>query len=91
MGYSSVHITNLHLDLSDPVRVLGDVFALKSIWVQRYRKRRGEYYSNWVLMSRQPETLDKIIAQDLHTDWERAEARLIHWTDDYSNLLKVIK
>ena len=90
-GTLVVHITNLHLDLSDPVRVLGDVFALKSIWVQRYRKRRGEYYSNWVLMSRQPETLDKIIAQDLHTDWERAEARLIHWTDDYSNLLKVIK
>ena len=90
-GILVVHITNLHIDLSDPVRVLGDVFDLESIWVARHSKRRGEYYSNWVLMSRQPETLNKIKSQDLHTDWEREEARLIHWTDDYSNLLTVIK
>lgn len=90
-GILAIHITNLHIDLSDPVRVLGDVLDLESIWIERYRKQRGEYYSSWVLMSRQSETLDKIKAQNLNTDWEREEARPIHWTDDYSNLLKVIE
>ena len=86
-GILVVHITNLHLDLSDPVRILGDVLDLHSIWIERYRKQRGEYYSNWVLMSRQPEALDNIVSQDLNTDWDRDEARPILWTDDYSNLL----
>jgi len=89
-GILAIHITNLHLDLSDPVRTLSAALNLNAIWVERYPKERGECYSSWVLLSRTRETLDLIESKGLNSDWERKDARPTLWTDDYSNLLKVI-
>ena len=62
-----------------------------AIWIERYRKERGEYYSSWVLMSRESKMLEQITAEGVATDWDRDEPRPILWSDDYSNLFKVIK
>lgn len=32
----------MHLDMSDLMRTLAGTFNLKSIWIERYRKERGE-------------------------------------------------
>ncbi len=89
-GILAVHITNLHIDLSDPVRTLADHFGLHSRWIEREAKEEHEYYSSWILLSEEPDFLLPIASEGLGSDWESDEPRPILWTDDQSNLIEVI-
>ena len=90
-GVLAVHITNLHLDLSDPVRTLADHFDLHSLWIEREAEESGEYYSSWILLSADPKALIPIGAEGLSSNWIKETPQSILWTDDYSNLLEVIE
>ena len=46
-GVLAVHITNLHLDLSDPVRVLAREMGAGAVWVEHWTE--DGYGSDWVL------------------------------------------
>ena len=49
-GVLAVHITNLHLDLSDPVRVLAREVGADAVWVEHWTD--DSYGSDWVLISK---------------------------------------
>lgn len=89
-GVLVVHITNLHLDLSDPVRMLAREFGKEAILVENDSDEYYMNYSAWVLITSNQEFLDTLREEDWVTPWYRKIPKEIHWTDDYCNLLEVI-
>ncbi|MDR4483257.1 MAG: fused MFS/spermidine synthase [Nitrospirales bacterium] len=94
-GILIFHISNNNLELS---AVMGNLATDANLvgWIQRYRVKnddqRSQYYmsSDWVVMAR-PSTDFRILDED--SRWERLtpdpSARV--WTDDYSNIVGVLK
>jgi spermidine synthase len=91
-GVLAIHITNLHLDLSDPVRNLAEDFGYEAVRVEGYPEigTRNIYYSNWILISQNETFLQRLELNQYPTEWDREIPKEIHWTDDYSNMLEVI-
>jgi hypothetical protein len=89
-GVLAVHITNLHLDLSDPVRALARELGKETLLIENDPDSWADNYSRWVLITAHRELLDAIEEDGWSTPWETDAPREILWTDDYSNLLQVI-
>ena len=93
-GALVVHITNLHIDLSDPVRQLAKRFGREAMLVDYDPSEDPDvyhlYFSEWVIVTKNQETIRNLYGGDFVTDWRLEEPKEIHWTDDYSNLLEVI-
>jgi spermidine synthase len=90
-GVLAIHITNLHLDLADPVRNLATEFGYQSFRVD-HRPDAVDYHtycSDWVLITKDEEMVSALEASDFLSEWDREVPNEIHWTDDYSNLLEV--
>lgn len=90
-GVLAVHITNLHLDLADPVRNLATEFGWSAFRVDYSPEVLDfhSYYSDWVLITRDPDFITALEASDFLSEWDREETGDILWTDDYSNLYEV--
>ncbi|MEM6280507.1 MAG: fused MFS/spermidine synthase, partial [Verrucomicrobiota bacterium] len=91
-GILAVHISNLHLDLSDPVRNLAEVFGRTAYRVE-YSPDYDNYhshYSDWVLISKNPDLVPILESKDYFGEWATEDPNPIHWKDDYSNLLNVV-
>ncbi|MGY8641054.1 MAG: fused MFS/spermidine synthase [Verrucomicrobiales bacterium] len=89
-GVLGIHITNLHLDLSDPVRVLAEKFGHEAHLVVEDSGDFHTNYSEWVLISKNQEFLTNAMVAGLFYEWNREEPKPILWTDDYSNLAQVV-
>lgn len=94
-GVIAFHISNRHLDLAPVLKRLGDDAGLQALRV-RFEPERGnptlEHTSDYVLLTRDARFMADPMVQ------ERAEpmapdtaARAALWTDDFSNLLGVLK
>ncbi|MEM9280981.1 MAG: fused MFS/spermidine synthase [Verrucomicrobiota bacterium] len=91
-GVMAIHISNLHLDLSSPVRNLADYAGYEAVRVahEPAYDDYANYYSDWVLVTRNQEFLSAIEIENYVSEWySQLEPKLI-WSDDYSNLLQVI-
>jgi len=89
-GVLAVHITNLHLDLSDTVRTLAREFGLKNIQIEHDPASEWANYSRWIMITRNQQVLDNIAKAGRVTPWQSEVFREILWTDDYCNLFSVI-
>jgi hypothetical protein len=89
-GSLVVHITNLHIDLSDPVRQLAKKFDREALLVIDNPDPAHLYYSEWVIITKNKDLITRLHAGKKIDPWKLAEPREIHWTDDYSNLFQVI-
>lgn len=89
-GVLAVHITNRHLDLSDPVRQLAADMGKETLLIVDDPENWEGKYSEWVLIANNRDLLARIEADDWHTPWYTESPREIRWTDDYSNLLQVV-
>lgn len=89
-GTLVVHITNLHLDLSDPVRRLAEEFDRTAVHVEDETEGTYAYYSDWVLITNDEPTLKALKDSNRLTEWWLDIPNDILWTDDYSNLLDVL-
>lgn len=91
-GILAVHISNLHLDLSDPVRNLAEAFARHPYRIE-YSPDFDDYhshYSDWVIISKNPNLVEVLESKDYFGEWATEVPKPIHWRDDYSNLLNVV-
>lgn len=93
-GVLAVHISNLHLNLSDPVLNLAKRAGRGSVEVVYNPRLENDdsysYYSDWILISKDKEFLQAV--DDLGYTWEsEEELKPVIWTDDYSNLLQVVE
>jgi len=89
-GILLVHISNLYLDLSDPVRRAAAHFDYDAWRVDHAPASDYEYYSDWILVSRDGGLGDFLRERDALTEWDLPEPRAVDWTDDYANLLHVV-
>ena len=90
-GVLAIHVTNLHLDLADPVRNLAKEFGYGA-----YRSDHSpedteyeSYYSDWILITKSEAFIAALKSAERITPWDREETKPILWTDDYSNLFEV--
>ena len=89
-GILAVHITNLHLDLSDPVRTLAKEFGRANVQIEHDPVLPNANYSRWIMITNNQTVLRNIREGNFHTTWDSDSFREILWTDDYSNLVDVI-
>jgi hypothetical protein len=83
----AIHITNTYLDLRPVVLKLANRFGLRSAWISSSGDGETVGTSEWMLLSQS----NPLVAGAAGTlDGVRLpESRL--WTDDYSNLLQVLR
>lgn len=89
-GHIVAQITNLHVDLSDPLRILAEDLGKEIIQIEAPPREAWEFYSRWVVIGDDRTVIDRIQAAGYVTKWERNEPKMVRWTDDYSNLLEVM-
>jgi hypothetical protein len=98
-GVLAFHISNLYLQLSPTLAALANDAHLLDITeddtaVSQAEIDAGKFPSKWVVMARNDGDIADL-SQDVSSSarWERVEARpgAKVWTDDYSNLLSIIK
>jgi hypothetical protein len=88
-GIIAVHITNTTLDLRPVLLNVARQFNLSSLLVHDAGDGMVALYSDWVLLARNPQTLQPL--RPFET-LQQPPLRPFHtWTDNYSNLLQVIR
>ncbi len=94
-GLLAVHISNRHLDLLPVLRGLAEEHALALLPISN--KATGErgwvFSSDWVLMARDPARLDAPTLREAASRQGEAvrSTGSVHWTDEYSSLLPVLR
>ena len=89
-GVIAFHVTNRFLDLVPVVKQIADAHGLYTAWVRDEGEGPLASTSDWVLLSRDkavlqlPSIAESTAAVEEHPDW-----RL--WTDDFNNLVQVLK
>lgn len=91
-GILAVHISNLHLDLSDPVRNLAATFDRHAYRIEFAPDfdNYHSHYSDWVLISKSPDLALTLEVEGFFGEWATEEPKEIFWRDDYCNLLQVV-
>lgn len=84
------HVSNRTLDLRPVLVGLAERNHLAYLRLHKDKSFKLDELSDWVLMSRNPETL-KIAAFDGHIAPMPEPEAAVYWTDDYSNLFEVLK
>jgi spermidine synthase len=88
-GVIAFHISNRHLDLRPILGALAADTGLQAISQldAREERERGHLRSNWLVMAREPDALDKLKADPR---WATPAVGTEVWTDDFSNVFKAL-
>jgi hypothetical protein len=90
-GVLAVHISNRYLDLAPVVRAAADPIGLRARLVDNDGDDEKEIYgSTWVLLCRDERFFHGEAFKD-NADVALLEAKPIAWTDDFSNLFRILK
>jgi hypothetical protein len=86
----AVHISNRAVDLKPVVAGLAQKLGMNAVWVSKGAFGDTISASDWIILSRSHTTLD---AQDFKNEGQPmlANANAPLWTDDYSDLFRLIK
>ena len=88
-GILAIHISNKHLNL-DPVahRIARELGWTPLSIENEEDQAMNVFSSDWVLLTRSPEFINDPVVHRAKVDKKRAD---VLWTDDYSNLLQILK
>ena len=88
-GVLAVHVTNRYVDLKPVVRGAARALGLEAEHVPSFENGTG-WSSDWMLLARDRAVLDHevVSAATLPPQWRANESL---WTDDWSNLFRVLK
>jgi len=90
-GIIAFHVSNNHLDLTPLLRGLAQHAGVHA---KLYLKRADEVDPNlaqWVLLAKDAKALNSTELYKQSVSWSKASKNNVIWTDDFSNLLSVIK
>jgi hypothetical protein len=87
-GILAVNMTNRYVDLTPVVRGLARHYGLAHAFIEASDDGLT-WYSHWALLARDPKVL--AAGPIAEAAYEDDDARTLLWTDDYSNLLRVLK
>lgn len=90
-GVLAIHISNRHLDLTPVVWTLAENFNLARVVIADPGNDESVFPSLWMLLAREEDLLSDtdIASRAKNMDGFVSSVRL--WTDDYSNLIQIIK
>jgi SAM-dependent methyltransferase len=88
-GVLAVHVTNRYVDLKPVVRGAARALGLEAEHVPSFENGTG-WSSDWMLVARDRALLDEEVVSAA-TLPPQGRADETHWTDDWSNLLRVLK
>jgi hypothetical protein len=88
-GIIAIHITNTSLDLRPVLLNVARQFHLSYLVIHDSGDQMLTLYSDWVLMAREPHALEAL--RPFEQKHQLAVGSIPMWTDDFSNLLHVIK
>jgi hypothetical protein len=89
-GVLALHVTNTYLDLSPVVRNLATDMSKAAILIETEPSEHEPAESQWVLVSSDRAFIDHPDVVATVTPWQSDPGDLV-WTDDYSNLLRVLR
>jgi hypothetical protein len=91
-GILAVHISNRYLDLEPIVAQAASRLGWAGIVITDEGDEENYYSaSTWVLVSRRERIFEDGNFQDASVDRLRANPKIRAWTDDYSNILQILK
>ncbi|HTP13183.1 MAG TPA: ferrichrome ABC transporter permease, partial [Bacteroidota bacterium] len=91
-GVVAVHISNRYLNLVPLVHGLAKAAHAVSMLVTVERNDSGGFGSEWVLLSPSPAEFALRVMREAATPWDSVGDRPVRlWTDDYSNLIALLK
>ena len=91
-GIIAINVTNLHIDISPVVRGVAEEFGKSAILIYNDSDpESGAYYAEWILVTSNEEFLNSKVVMDAVYAWSDSDAEPFVWTDDYSNLIQVLK
>ncbi len=88
-GVLAMHITNRHVDLTDVVRQLAERSGKDAYWITDVGGNLTDP-NDWILVTNNQEVVAAITRLDVISTWPNLPKPIV-WTDDFSNLLEVIK
>jgi hypothetical protein len=91
-GIIAFHVTNRYLDLPPVVKMIAAAHGLGATLIAHEPDENDERYSStdWVLITRDEAFLDSVEVRRTTTEI-KAPRRLSLWTDDFNNLLWILK
>lgn len=90
-GVIAANISNQHIDLQPVFYQIAQEFGLTMIRIDNIPDEPNEYLSTWILMSRNPESLNIPELQDGAVMYEDYSTNVALFTDDYSNLIQILR
>lgn len=90
-GMIALHISNTHLDLVPLVYGLAKELSLSATFVLTASDAKNTNMAQWVLLAKETNVLNDPMILDVKTKWPDNINKQTIWTDDYSNLLSVLK
>ncbi|NIL96637.1 MAG: hypothetical protein GTO53_04365 [Planctomycetales bacterium] len=88
-GLLAFHISNRYLDLQPVLSGAAGHYDLDQLRIHHETKEPGTDTSDWVLLSRKG-ILDRLPARETMRR-PGSNPKMVIWTDDYSNLLGILK
>ena len=90
-GVLAIHISNSHLDLTNLTRNLAQAIGLDSRYFYTASTADEPNASQWVLMTNDQSLLRRYKVKKHISPWPKHDNSELIWTDNYSNLLSVLK
>lgn len=92
-GVIALHVSNRYLDLGPLLGGLAVRHGLTALaqFQRSVRSSEAQTDSNWVVMARHPEPLAALARDPRWTPLETDARRTLVWTDEYSNVLSVLR
>jgi SAM-dependent methyltransferase len=90
-GILAVHVSNRYLDLVPVVQEAAHHYSLEARQVENEDDDdAGVYRSDWILLSASPKVFESELLKDAGEEIDD-DSRVGLWTDDYSNLYRILK
>ncbi len=90
-GVVAFHISNRYLDLSPVIRQLADAVGMTALRViDDPDSSNFLYRSDWVLVTKNQQLI-KVLLDGQHATLIEPKVDMSAWTDDYNNLLQILK
>jgi len=90
-GVLAIHISNSHLDLTQLTKGLAEAFNKEALYFKTIKGSTGDNEAEWVLLTNNKQFINNSMVKRFVSHWPQTMTPPLVWTDDYSNLLSVLK
>jgi hypothetical protein len=91
-GVLAFHISTMHLNLHSVIWKAAEHLGLSSVWIENDENpETGTLASDWILLARNAEPLNIPSIQNAASQPNKVRIDTSLWTDDYINLLQILK